>query len=39
VADSVSFMIEGRLVENRPPAEFFDAPQDPRLQKFLSMVL
>src|SRR3954466_7741316 len=39
VADQVVFMDEGRVVEAGPPAQLFDAPQSPRLQRFLSEVL
>ncbi len=39
VADQVSFMVAGELVETRAPDDFFDRPQDTRLEKFLSMVL
>ncbi|MDQ2068191.1 amino acid ABC transporter ATP-binding protein [Xinfangfangia sp. CPCC 101601] len=39
VADQVSFMVQGQLIETRTPADFFDHPEDPRLGKFLSMVL
>ena len=33
------FMDHGKLVEQNSPAEFFDNPQSPRLQSFLSRVL
>jgi len=39
VADQVVFMDEGEIVEAGPPAALFDAPQSPRLQRFLSEVL
>ncbi|MET8994743.1 amino acid ABC transporter ATP-binding protein [Amycolatopsis sp. Hca4] len=39
VADEVAFMDAGRIVEQGPPAEIFDEPQSPRLQRFLSQVL
>lgn len=39
VADQVVFMDEGRVVEAGTPAQLFDAPQSPRLQRFLSEVL
>jgi ABC-type polar amino acid transport system ATPase subunit len=39
VADQVVFMDEGRVVEAGPPAQLFDNPQSPRLQRFLSEVL
>jgi len=39
VADRVSFMDAGRIVESGPPAQVFEAPESPRLQRFLSQVL
>jgi polar amino acid transport system ATP-binding protein len=39
VADQVVFMDEGRVVEAGTPSQLFDAPQSPRLQRFLSEVL
>jgi polar amino acid transport system ATP-binding protein len=39
VADEVAFMDAGRIVEQGPPAQIFDDPQSPRLQRFLSQVL
>jgi len=39
VADRVSFMDAGRIVESGPPAQVFAAPESPRLQRFLSQVL
>jgi polar amino acid transport system ATP-binding protein len=39
VADQVVFMDEGRVVEIGAPADLFDNPQSPRLQRFLSEVL
>jgi polar amino acid transport system ATP-binding protein len=39
VADEVAFMDAGRIVEQGPPAQVFDEPQSPRLQRFLSQVL
>ena len=39
VADRVLFFDHGRLLEDAPPAEFFDAPRDPRAQAFLRQVL
>lgn len=38
IADRVIFMEGGRIVEQGPPAQIFDAPQDPRLQRFLARV-
>jgi ABC-type polar amino acid transport system ATPase subunit len=39
VADTVVFMDAGVVVESGPPEQIFDAPQSPRLKKFLSQVL
>lgn len=39
VADRVVFMSDGRLVEEAPPAEFFDNPRTERAQDFLSKLL
>ncbi|MCU1635196.1 MAG: amino acid transporter ATP-binding protein [Cryobacterium sp.] len=39
VADQVVFMDEGKVVEVGAPADLFDNPQSPRLQRFLSEVL
>jgi len=39
VADQVVFMDEGRIVEAGPPDRIFDAPQSPRLKRFLAEVL
>ncbi|MGO4690096.1 amino acid ABC transporter ATP-binding protein [Glaciibacter sp. 2TAF33] len=39
VADQVVFMDEGKVVEIGRPADLFDNPQSPRLQRFLSEVL
>lgn len=39
VADQVVFMDEGEVIEAGPPEQLFDAPQSPRLQRFLSEVL
>ena len=39
VATRVLFMDEGLVMEEAPPAEFFGAPKNPRLQEFLSKVL
>jgi len=39
VADQVVFMDEGLVVEAGAPADLFDNPQSPRLQRFLSEVL
>ena len=39
VATRVLFKDEGLVMEEAPPAEFFGAPKNPRLQEFLSKVL
>ncbi|MBE3640579.1 amino acid ABC transporter ATP-binding protein [Mangrovicoccus algicola] len=39
VADRMIFMDEGQIVEEAPPAAFFDAPRHPRTQHFLSRIL
>jgi polar amino acid transport system ATP-binding protein len=39
VATEAWFMDEGRILERKPPAEFFDAPGNPRLKDFLSKVI
>jgi ABC-type polar amino acid transport system ATPase subunit len=39
VADRVIFMDEGRIVEEKSPAEFFENPQNERTKSFLSSVL
>lgn len=39
VADRILFMADGIIVEDAPPAEFFDNPKNPRLQQFLQKVL
>jgi putative amino-acid transport system ATP-binding protein len=38
IADRVLFMDGGRIVEQGPPGELFEAPKDPRLQGFLRRV-
>ena len=38
IADRVLFMEGGRIVEQGPPSELFDAPGDPRTQAFLRRV-
>ncbi|WP_087023663.1 amino acid ABC transporter ATP-binding protein [Thaumasiovibrio subtropicus] len=38
VADRVIFMADGGIVEQGPPDQLFDNPQDPRLQRFLRQV-
>ncbi len=39
IADRVIFMDEGDIVEQNEPNEFFDNPQHPRTQLFLSQIL
>lgn len=39
VADRIIFMDEGEIVEEAPPAEFFDNPKSERTKKFLSQIL
>lgn len=39
VADRVVFMDRGRIVEEAPPARFFDAPAHERTRRFLSQIL
>ena len=39
VADRILFMCDGIIAEDAPPKEFFDNPQNPRLQQFLQKVL
>ena len=39
VADRVVFLDKGRIVEVKPPAEFFGAPEDPRAKDFLDKVM
>lgn len=39
VATRVLFIDEGRIVEQNTPDQFFENPQNPRLQEFLSKVL
>ncbi|WP_066646393.1 amino acid ABC transporter ATP-binding protein [Christensenella timonensis] len=39
VATRCLFMDEGKVLEQAPPAEFFDSPKNSRLQDFLSKVL
>lgn len=38
IADRVIFMEGGRIVEQGPPSQIFDAPRDPRTQEFLRRV-
>lgn len=39
VADTMVFMDQGRIVENAPALQFFDAPENPRTQLFLDQIL
>ena len=39
VADRVIFMDGGEIIEDAPPADFFDNPQNERTQLFLSRIL
>jgi len=39
VADRVLFMADGEICEQNTPGDFFDNPQNPRLQDFLAKVL
>lgn len=39
VASRVLFMADGQILEQNPPQEFFNNPQNPRLRDFLSKVI
>jgi len=39
VADKMIFMDEGQIVEQAPPAEFFESPKSERTKLFLSQIL
>jgi len=39
VADRVIFMADGQIVEENEPHEFFNNPQEPRTQEFLSQII
>ncbi|MES2771329.1 MAG: amino acid ABC transporter ATP-binding protein [Pseudomonadota bacterium] len=39
VADRIVFMDEGQILEQATPTEFFEHPQHPRAQQFLSKIL
>ena len=39
VASRVMFMDGGKIMEENIPQKFFDHPENPRLQEFLSKVL
>ncbi len=38
-ADRVLFMADGRILEDAPPASFFDDPKTDRAKDFLSKIL
>jgi putative amino-acid transport system ATP-binding protein len=38
IADRIVYMEGGRIVEQGPPRQILEAPQDPRLQRFLRRV-
>jgi putative amino-acid transport system ATP-binding protein len=38
IADRIIFMEGGRIVEQGPPSQIFDAPHDPRTRDFLRRV-
>ncbi|MCP1200534.1 amino acid ABC transporter ATP-binding protein [Notoacmeibacter sp. MSK16QG-6] len=39
IADRIVFMDQGKVVEEAPPAEFFDKPREARTRKFLDQVV
>ena len=39
VASRVLFIDDGQIKEEAAPAEFFEHPNDPRLEEFLSKIL
>ena len=39
VGDRIVFMADGKILEEKPPKEFFDNPEHPRLKEFLAKVL
>ena len=39
VADRVIFMDEGQIIEQKPPKEFFENPENERTKEFLSQIL
>ena len=39
VANRVLFIDDGKILEEKPPMEFFENPENPRLKEFLSKVL
>jgi general L-amino acid transport system ATP-binding protein len=39
VADRIIFMDEGQIIEEKPPKEFFENPENERTKEFLSQIL
>jgi general L-amino acid transport system ATP-binding protein len=39
VADRVVFMDQGQIVEEAPPADFFERPRHARTQEFLAKII
>jgi polar amino acid transport system ATP-binding protein len=39
VANRVAFLDEGRIIEDRPPAEIFTAPREERTRRFLDRII
>jgi general L-amino acid transport system ATP-binding protein len=39
VADRIIFMDEGQIIEQKPPKEFFENPENERTKEFLSQIL
>jgi ABC-type polar amino acid transport system ATPase subunit len=39
VADSITFMDDGRIIESNTPAKFFSNPRSERTREFLSKIL
>jgi polar amino acid transport system ATP-binding protein len=39
VADRILFLDQGRIEEDAPPAQFFEAPRSSRARQFLSQIL
>ena len=39
VADRIIFMDQGAILEQGPPEQIFNRPQNPRLQQFLNQIL
>jgi len=38
VADRILFLEKGRILQDAPPAEFFERQQDPRIRAFLGRI-